>query len=98
MNQLAEHFGAEEIDLRNVQFTAELLACIPADLARRYRVVPVFDSSELLRIALADPAELDTIDALAHLLRREIVLCVAEASQLNEFVNRLYGSEGKREG
>jgi len=98
MNPLGEHFGAEEVDLRNVEFTPELLGSIPADLARRYRVVPVFASPRVLRIALADPAELDTIDALAHLLRRDLELCVAGASQLNEFVNRLYGSEGEREG
>ncbi len=98
MNPLAKHFGAEEIDLRNVQFTAELLASVPARLARRYRVVPVFNSPRVLRIALADPVEIDTIDALAHLLGRELELCVAEASQLDEFVNRLYGSEGEREG
>jgi type IV pilus assembly protein PilB len=97
MNPLAHHFGAEEIDLRNVQFTPELLASIPAKLARRYRVLPVVDSPRMLRIALADQAELDTIDALAHLLRRELELCVAEASQLDDFVNRLYGSE-EREG
>ena len=76
----------------------ESLASIPAPLARHYRVVPVFNSPRVLRIALADPAELDTIDALAHLLGRELELCVAEASQLDEFVNRLYGSEGEREG
>ena len=93
MNPIAEHFGAEEIDLRNVQFTPELLASIPAHLARHYRVLPISNSPRVLRIALADPAELDTIDALVHLLRRELELCVAEPNQLQEYVNRPYGSD-----
>jgi hypothetical protein len=89
-------FGAEEVDLRNVPFTAELLACVPAHLAKKYRVLPVFDSPRILRLAIADPSNLDAIDALTHLLQRELELCVSEASQLDEFIIRLYGSEGGR--
>jgi general secretion pathway protein E/type IV pilus assembly protein PilB len=94
MNPRAAHFGAEEVDLRNVKFTAELLGCVSAHLARRYRVLPVSDSPTALRLAIADPSDLDVIDSLTHLLRRELELCVAEESQLVEFIGRLYGTEG----
>ena len=95
MNPQAAHFGAEEVDLREVAFTPELLACVPAECARRYRVLPVFSTPGRLRLALADPADLDVIDSLTHLLRGELELCVAEASQLGEFIERLYGREGR---
>ncbi len=94
MNPWAEHFGAEEIDLTDVSFTPELLACLPVEAVRHYRVLPVFSSSTKLRLALADPSDLDTIDSLHHLLRRDLELCVAEAGQLDEFIERLYGREG----
>ena len=96
MNPRAAHFGAEEVDLRSVPFTAELLASVPAHLARRYRVVPVFDSPTVLRLAIADPSDLDAIDSLNHLLHRDLELCVAETSQLDEFIECLYGKEGRR--
>ncbi len=94
MNPRAAHFGAEEVDLRQVAFSPELLACMPAELARRYRVLPISSSRDKLRIALADPPDLDALDALCHRLRRELELSVAEESQLNEFIERLYGREG----
>jgi hypothetical protein len=94
MNPRAEHFGADEVDLRDVSVTPELLACVPAESARRYRVLPVFSSPDKLRVALADPSDLDAIDSLQHLLRRDLELCVAEESQLNEFIERLYGRQG----
>ena len=94
MNPRAAHFGADEVDLRNVQFTPELLACVPAASARRYRVLPVFSTPDKLRVAVADPADLDAIDSLQHLLRRDLELCVAEQAQLDEFIERLYGREG----
>jgi MSHA biogenesis protein MshE len=94
MNPRAAHFGAEEVDLKLVSYTAELLACVPAEAARRFRVLPVFNSRAKLKLALADPADLDTIDTLQKLLQRNLELCVAEANQLNEFIDRLYGREG----
>ncbi len=93
MNPRAAHFGADEVDLGQVPFTPELLACVPAEFARRYRVVPVLCSPGKLRVAMADPSDLDAIDSLHRLLRRELELCVAEESQLKEFIERLYGRE-----
>ena len=93
MNQRAAHFGAEEVDLRKVTFTPGLLACIPAEWARRYRVLPVFSASGRLRLALADPSDLDAIDSLHDLLHRDLELCVAEVSQLDEFIGRLYRAD-----
>jgi hypothetical protein len=96
MNPRAVHFGAEEVDLRLVAFSPELLACVPAESARRYRVLPIASSPDKLRLALADPSDLDVIDSLHHLLHRDLELCVAEESQLNEFIERLYGREGTK--
>ena len=93
MNPRAAHFGAEEVDLRQVAFTPQLLACVPAEYARRYRALPVFNSRQMLRLAVSDPSDLDAIDALHHLLHRDLELCVAEESQLDEFIERLYGRE-----
>src|SRR5678809_685112 len=90
----AEHFGAEEVDLTNVRFTPELLACVPAHVARKHRVIPVSDSPNVLRLAIADPADLDGLDSLNHLLRRDLELCVAKDTQLDEFIARLYRPEG----
>ena len=95
MSLRGEHFGADDVDLRNVRFTAELLGSVPAHVARRYRVIPVSDSPKVLRLAIADSADLDTLDSLSHLLRRDLELCIAEGSQLDEFVERLYTPEGR---
>jgi type IV pilus assembly protein PilB len=95
MNPRAAHFGAEEVDLRNVPFTPVLLACVPAELARRYRVLPVSTSHRLVRVAVADPSDLEVLDALSHLFGRSVEICVAEATQLDEFIERLYGLEGR---
>ena len=95
MNPRAAHFGAEEVDLKGVTFTRDLLASVPAALARRCRVLPVSISEGKLVLALSDPSDLDAIDSVQHALKREVVLQVAEARQIDEFIRRLYGDESK---
>ena len=80
-------------DLRDVSFTPELLACVPAEVARRYRVLPVSNSDEAITVALSDPSDLDALDSLQRLLRRDIIVYPVEARQLADFIDRLYGSQ-----
>ena len=94
MNPWAEHFGADEIDLRSVSFTPDLLACIPAEFVRQHRVLPISSLPTSLWISMADPSDLKTIDSLNHSVQRDLVLCVSEASQIDEFIERLYGWGG----
>jgi type IV pilus assembly protein PilB len=89
----AEHFGAMEIDLKDVQFTKELLALVPAEYARRFRVLPVSVSPGSVCLAMSDPSDLAAIEAVGQLLDLEAEICVAHARQLDEFIQRLYGSD-----
>ncbi len=83
-----------EIDLRDITFTRELLALIPAEFARRHLILPVVNSPYRVVVAMADPSDLAAIDALHDRLQREVEICVAYESQLQEFIGRLYGPEG----
>jgi hypothetical protein len=42
---------------------------------------------------LADPSDLAAIDATSKLIEADLEVCVADAKQLDEFIERLYGSE-----
>ena len=88
----AREFGAEEVDLKNVDFTTKLLTCIPAQLARRCRVLPLVDGPDQLKVAVADPSDLQSIDLLHRTIHRDIELCVADECQLDEFIAKLYGA------
>jgi hypothetical protein len=94
----AKHFGSEEIDLEDVTFTESLIGCIPSELARRCRALPVSDRRRSLRVALADPSDIETIDLLHRTLQRDIEICVADERQLDDFIERLYKGDDDRRG
>ncbi len=89
------NFGAEHIDLSQVQFTPELLRLLPVEMVRKYRVLPVYKTGDLVGIATADPSDLNAIDELTHFLNRPLELFVADKSQLDTFTLRLYGSSAR---
>jgi type IV pilus assembly protein PilB len=91
------NFGSGEIDLSTVHFTSQLIGCVPRDVACKYRALPVFETPGSLGIAIARPVELDTVDSLSHLLKRELEFRLADGQQLGVFLERLYGANERGE-
>ncbi|HET7626422.1 MAG TPA: ATPase, T2SS/T4P/T4SS family [Verrucomicrobiae bacterium] len=89
----AAHFGAEVVNLNEIQIQDDVIALIPRHIARKYRVVPVFKHGDNLTIALADPSDLETIDTLSHLLTAEISVQVADEADIEAALNKYYGGE-----
>jgi type IV pilus assembly protein PilB len=94
----AEHYGLEEVDLTKIAFTPKLLACVPAEVARQCRVLPLFDGPKTLKVVIADPSDVEGIELMRNTIHRDIDLCVADEMQLAEFIRRFYGSEDNPHG
>jgi hypothetical protein len=86
----AAHFGAEVVNLSDLRIPDEVLATVPGNIAKKYRVIPVYKQDDNLTIAIADPSDLDTIDSLTHLLRMEISLQVASEPDIESALNKYY--------
>jgi type IV pilus assembly protein PilB len=89
----AAHFGVEMITLSDVRLDDELISSVRRDVAKRYRVVPVFRHGNHLTIALADPSDLNTIDSLTHILRAELDLRVASDEDIDAALKKYYGAD-----
>ena len=84
----ATYFNAEVVTLADMRLPDEVVAAIPRHVAKRYRVVPVYRHDGAIGVALSDPSDLDTIDALHHLLRLEIEAKVASDEDLDAALNK----------
>src|SRR5262245_37277641 len=91
----AAHFGAEVVNLGEMKLEDDIISTIPRNIAKKYRVVPLFRHDNTLTVALADPSDLDTIDSLNHLLRMEIVHQVASEADIEAALNKYYGADKK---
>ena len=90
----ASHFGAEVVNLSELQIADDVIAAVPRHIARKYRVVPVFKHDNSLTVAVTDPSDLDTIDSLTHLLHAEISLRVASDEDIEAALSKYYAERG----
>src|SRR5262245_64705278 len=67
----AAHFGAEVVNLADLRIPDDVIASIPRHIAKKYRVVPVYKDDHTLKVAIADPSDLDTIASLTHPLKAD---------------------------
>ncbi len=91
----AAQFGAEVVDLADMRIPDEVIAAVNRGIARKYKVMPVAMSSGSIRLAVADPSDLDTLDSLRHILKQEIEFCVATEEALDVALTKYYGGGGK---
>jgi len=90
----ASHFGAEVVNLSELKIADDVIAAIPRNIARKYRVVPIYKHDNNITVALADPSDLDTIDSLTHLLQAEIDLRVASEPDIEAALSKYYAERG----
>ncbi len=82
-----------------MQFVTELgqvdpdsIELLKTSQARRYQAIPFARLPNGVRVAIPDPMDFETIDALRHLLRMDIDPVVAPQEVIDEALARHYGS------
>jgi general secretion pathway protein E/type IV pilus assembly protein PilB len=95
---LANQFGMDTIDLEEVRVEQEVIDMIPANIAKRYRVLPVFLQEDNLTVAIGDPEDVETLDMLRYMLKYEISGVVADQRQLDSAIEYYYGGNEELEG
>jgi type IV pilus assembly protein PilB len=87
----AAHFNAEFVALSDMRIADEVVAAVPRNVAKKYNAIPVYVTEDGVSVALSDPSDLETIDALQHLLNKNVTVLVASPDDIESALNRYYG-------
>jgi MSHA biogenesis protein MshE len=88
---VARQLRAPFIELGSRNLKSEVAALLPEVHARRLRALPIEDTpGSPLRVAFADPTDINAYDEVARLTRREIDLAVVAESHLLAALDRVY--------
>jgi general secretion pathway protein E/type IV pilus assembly protein PilB len=93
LGTLADQFGMEMISLEGLDIPTEVRDMIPPDIARRYRVVPLYRNDDTLTVALSDPLDFDTLDSLRYVLRCNVEGVIAPRAEVKATLDRYFASE-----
>jgi type IV pilus assembly protein PilB len=95
---LSEQLEIPVFDPGQEKVAPEALAAVPGELARKYNVLPIRIENGSIRVAMADPLNLDALDDLRVTTGRQVESLIGTETVITEARERHYGRlEGSRE-
>ncbi|HPG00264.1 MAG TPA: type II secretion system ATPase GspE [Kiritimatiellia bacterium] len=94
LKALAGQFGMDTISLTGLDIPQEVLDMVPGEVARRYKIVPVFRNESTLTVALSDPLDVETLDSLRYILKCNVEGVVAPADEIEIALTHYYAHSG----
>ncbi len=91
MRVLAEQFSLPYVALADLTIDQAAIAKVPAAIATRYQLMPVGLDGNRLKIATADPLNIQTVDELKLLLGCEVSPVLAGPREVLDAIHRYYG-------
>ncbi len=97
LSAIAHAFGMEFITLEGADLPADVRNMVPPDVARRYRIVPLYRNESGLTVALSDPLDFDALENLRVLIGCHIEGAVALRHEIKDALDRYYPAESDME-
>ena len=89
---LSEKFNIPRVRVDSYTLDPAIINTIPVDLARRYKVIPLFRVEDTLTVAMADPLDIFAIDALRQATGLRIQEVIATESDIEKAIDRYYST------
>ncbi len=91
LKTVAMHVGMDFVVLAELEIPREVIDAVPAAIARRYRILPVSLTDNTLIVALSDPLNIETLDSLRYILKRNVEGVVASEEEIDIALDHYYG-------
>ncbi len=89
---LAQQFGIPFVDIVPGTIDLELVKRFPEDLLRRNAALPLVRNSDGISVAISDPTDLETAQAIEQAAARPLVLCMATRSSILAVLDNVFGA------
>ena len=82
------------INLEDFTVPAEVAELVPEDVARTYCLLPVSQFGDKLAIAMANPMDVEAIDAVQRFSKKRVEPLLASESRIHASIDHIYGNLG----
>ncbi len=91
---LGRQYGVPPVDLSKAAIDPAILKLVPAEVARKYLLIPLGRSGGALTVAMADPSDIFAIDEVRFITGHNIQPMVAPDTSIQNALNRHYETAG----
>ena len=94
LGTVADQFGLNYCHVNADAIDAEIVKEIPADIAKKYGVVPVVADDDSITVALSDPMGYDAIDSLRYVLHgQDVQAVIAPRAEVRAAMAKIYADD-----
>ena len=90
LGTLATTFGMQFLDISQLEMNDSVRELLPGDLAKKFKVVPLYETNGTLTVAMADPMNFETLDSLRSVLGKDVEGAIAPVRQIYTALGMLY--------
>jgi type IV pilus assembly protein PilB len=94
VNFLSKQYGVPSVNLADYKIDAAILKLIPADLAKKYLILPVARIGATLTITMADPSNVFAIDDVKFMTGYNVEVVVSSESAIISGISTYYLGKG----
>ena len=94
---LSQQFGVPSINLAHFEIDASVIKLIPADVARKYNILPVNKTGATITIAMADPTNVFAMDDIKFMTGYNVEPVVASELGIKAAIDNYYGTASSLE-
>ena len=94
LGTVADQFGLKYCHVNADAISPEVVKAIPADIAKKYGVVPVVADEDSITVALSDPMGYDAVDSLRYVLHGlDVQAVIAPRAEVRAAMAKIYAEE-----
>ncbi len=87
---LSRQYGIPSITLSQLDIDSDVVKLVPAQIARKYEVLPVKRTGNALTLAMADPTNVFALDDVAFMTNLQVLPVVASQGAIRQAIERIY--------
>ena len=94
---LSQQFGVPSINLSHFEIDSSVIKLIPAEVARKYNILPVNKTGATITIAMADPTNVFAMDDIKFMTGYNVEPVVASELGIRAAIDNYYGTTSSLE-
>ncbi len=91
MTFLSKQYGVPYVDLNKFEINPAVIKHIPAEVAQKYRIMPINRAGATITIAMVDPSNIFAIDDIKFMTGYNVEAVVATEGAIVEAIKKYYG-------
>ena len=90
LDVLAAQLDLQHINLENFKFNASMTRMISEEMARSYKVIPLYENNGVLTVAMVDPTNLRSLDHIKFKTGKDVEPVIGTEAEILAAIDRAY--------